>query len=107
VSCLAWNRPADIDLSFPEKGMFSIFSDEGFTMSNRRCKEVRSRRVMHMFPPNLNEYVAADDQVRTIDAHAGRPGLQDNGRFPGEQREGPEGGEPRVCQGLLGPVPSG
>jgi len=143
--------------------MFSIFSNEGCSMSNRCCQEVQSGSVVHLLPPSLDEYVAADNPVRTIDAHVGmpdlwenwalgmrmpirvrasrswsgdpaealhpwppepdmqfplagsrnasqhrsdvvvpecQPELQDDGRFPEEQCQGPEGGEPRVCRGL-------
>jgi len=64
---------------FPCRGMFPTLSDEGFTRSIRRCKEVWSRNTVHLFPPSLDDHVAADDPVRAIDAHAGMPDLWELG----------------------------
>ena len=38
-------------------------------MLNRRYQEVQSRNTVQLFPPSLDNFVAADNMVRAIDAH--------------------------------------
>ena len=65
---IAWNDPVKFDLISLAKGTFSIFSNEGYTIPKRHYQKVHSRKTVHLFPPSRDDYVAADNPVRVIDA---------------------------------------
>ena len=45
-------------------------------MPNRRYHEVQSRTTVPLFPPSLDDYVAANTPVRAIDAYVDMLDLQ-------------------------------
>lgn len=68
-------------------------------MPNRRYQEVQSRNTVHLLPPTLDDYVAADTPVRALDASVDMLDLRELGFCHAEARSG--SGQPPFDPALL------
>ena len=68
-------------------------------MPNRRYHEVQSRTTVPLFPPSLDDYVAANTPVRAIDAYVDMLDLQALGFCYADARSG--SGQPPFDPAIL------